>query len=453
MQDTTSGIELLRVCEQTVDSARAAGADHAEVFATDLLDLEVNIQKNDLDQVATARESTFGVRVIRNGRQGFATANRECALAETVAEAIALARIAPQDPLVDIPDPSAETPTRSCIDPAFDEVQTDEMVELAMKLLCQTLAQDSRLTVDTAELSLSRSTSAIASSKGIARSWKGAGAGGGIFGMAIDGNEVGSFSYDGARVRQLSSLDEALTIAFDRFSQHALGALGATQGTSFRGPILLPPDCVAEFLIPKIIETASSREVRQGRSPLAGRIGEQVSKPGFSLLETGSGLDAFPLCPFDREGQSRAPRVLINEGVLQDFLYDSYEARAVGRSSTAHAQGGASSLPRIGAGSVEILAGKDELATLKNMECGVIVTRLSGSFNLASGDFSGVVKGGFLVEKGEARPIQETTIAGNIWTALSNISGISRQREVLYGTQAAPWIRIEDISVTAGQSS
>jgi PmbA protein len=86
------------------------------------------------------------------------------------------------------------------------------------------------------------------------------------------------------------------------------------------------------------------------------------------------------------------------------------------------------------------------------MDRGLIVTRFSGSSDIASGEFSGVVKGGFLVEHGEIRPIRETTIAGNIWTSLLQISGISTERENFYGTQTMPWIRIEDISVTAGQS-
>jgi PmbA protein len=453
MQNTMSSSQLLSLCEQAVEAALQEGAEHAEVYASDKLDLEIGLQKNDLDLVATAQESTFGIRVIHDGRQGFATANRPSRLRETAAEALALARVAPRDPLADLASPDGPVlACEPCSDPAFDEAQTEDMVKLAMRLLKQALGIDPRLTVDSSELSLRRSTQAIASSRGLSRSWRGSAAGGSIFGMAVDGKEVGSFSYDGAQVRQLADLEEALSHSFSRFASKALGALGATSGASFRGPVLLPPDCVAEFLVPQIISAASARGVRLGRSPLGGKTGSPIAVSDLTLLEAGPGLSEFPLCPFDREGLKRVPRPLIENGILQSLLYDTYEARAAGQEATGNAIGGASSLPAIGAEAIEVAPGEHYQHDLAAMDRGIILTRFSGSTNPTSGDFSGVVKGGFLVEDGEARPIHETTISGNIWTALRQIDGISREREVLYGTQSMPWIRIEDISVSAGQA-
>ena len=79
-----------------------------------------------------------------------------------------------------------------------------------------------------------------------------------------------------------------------------------------------------------------------------------------------------------------------------------------------------------------------------------MVTRFSGSTNAATGDFSGVVKGGFLVRDGEQQAIDETTIAGNLYDCLAQISGISNETRRIQGTIEAPWIRIDDVSITAG---
>ncbi|NOY25962.1 MAG: TldD/PmbA family protein, partial [Oligoflexia bacterium] len=190
--------------------------------------------------------------------------------------------------------------------------------------------------------------------------------------------------------------------------------------------------------------------VRQGTSPFAGRLGQRIAPAGFSLIEAGAGLDGHPLTPFDREGMPRQRVALVDDGVLGGFLYDATEARYAGRDSTGHAGGGAASLPRVSAACLSLAPGDTPLATLENMDRGVIVTRFSGTTDISSGDFSGVVKGGFLVDHGERRPIMETTIAGNLWDALQNISGRSAETTLFYGTSSYPALRIEDISVTAG---
>jgi PmbA protein len=141
---------------------------------------------------------------------------------------------------------------------------------------------------------------------------------------------------------------------------------------------------------------------------------------------------------------------LVEDGVLQGFMYDGRESRAAGVRSTGHAQGGATSLPRVGPGALVLAPGGVPRDELERMDRGVIVTRFSGSTDPVSGDFSGVVKGGFLVEGGERRPIHETTIAGNLWTCLENVSARSDEAAVHYGSRAYPALRVEDVSITAG---
>ena len=181
-------------------------------------------------------------------------------------------------------------------------------------------------------------------------------------------------------------------------------------------------------------------------------MNQSVASDSLTLVEGGAGLPGFPLCPFDREGQARAPVTIIQNGTLKNWLFDSYEGRAVNQDSSGHARGGARSLPYIGAEAIEILPGNQAKFDLENMELGLIVNRFSGNSNASSGDFSGTAKGSFLVENGNKTPILETTISGNIWSILQQISGISCERLNLYGIQNMPWIRLEDVSITAGQA-
>jgi PmbA protein len=77
------------------------------------------------------------------------------------------------------------------------------------------------------------------------------------------------------------------------------------------------------------------------------------------------------------------------------------------------------------------------------------VNRFSGSSSGTSGDFSGVIKGGFLLEKGEKIPVKEIQIAGNMYDVLKKqISAVSKERELLGKSTWAPSLLIEGIDIT-----
>ena len=393
---------------------------------------------------------SFGVRVFVGGRLGFATANDPGAVVATARDAIAVARASPADPGAGLPPARPIEDAPDAVDEALLSMDTGALAAMAVDLLHWTRGRDSRVTIDSGGVAVAHAVRAIAASTGVRAAWGSAAGSGSIFGMAIDGDTVGSFAYDGDAVRSLPELRPRLESAFGRFVSSATGALGATAGESFRGPIVLPPEAVEDVLVGPLLRNLGGDSVRQGRSALAGRVGERIAAPGFSLTEGGRGLAGYPLCPFDREGQPRASMPLVEDGFLRGFMFDGREAQAAGVESTGHAQGGATSLPRVGPGALVLATGDVSQADLERMDRGVIVTRFSGSTDPVSGDFSGVVKGGFLVKDGERRAIHETTIAGNLWTCLQNVSARANEAEVRYGSRAWPALRVEDVSITAG---
>ncbi|MCK6504470.1 TldD/PmbA family protein [Myxococcota bacterium] len=448
--------ELLTLARRGVDAATRAGAHQAEVYASAERVVKVGFARNDLDTVSTARETTLGVRVFVDGRLGFATTNRAEDLPALAAEAVQLARSSPPDPHNGLPEPIDVPATGNLVEPSLLSLGPQELARMGAELLAMVRGlrdprvPDGQVSVDTMDLSLHDEARAVASSTGVAQAFRGALASGGIFGMALLDGQPGSFSYDGDVARHPDALWPLLDASFRRFATNCLGALGAGRGESFRGPILVPAEVISDLLVGHLVEALSADAVRQGTSPFAGRVGQRIAVPGFTLVEGGAGLPGHPLCPFDREGLPRQRIALVEDGVLQGFLYDSYEARHAGVRSTGHAGGGATSLPTVSAACLSLDPGHAPLDELRRMDRGIVVTRFSGAVDATSGDFSGVVKGGFLVERGEARPVQETTLSGNLWQALQQVSGVSVETTLLQGTQRYPALRIEDISVTAG---
>jgi PmbA protein len=442
--------DLLSLCEQGVQAALNAGADQAEVFASSHTESEVSLEKNDLNQTSRVEETTFGIRVIKGGALGFATSNQPDSLKEAAREAVQLADLSPADPLNGLPEGSTLEPASPAVDPALLAISVPELTGMCMDLLEKTRALDSRLNIDSGSISIAHGTQAVASSTGTRAAFESASAGGYLFGMCVDGDTVGSFSYDGDHVRKASELIPALEAAFARFAEKCVGALGPQKGDSFRGTVILPPETVQEFLVGNLMAVLGADSVRLGNSPLSQKVGETIASPLFNLVEEGAGLSAYRMAPFDREGTLRQRTPLISEGVLNGFLYNAYEARAAGKTSTGHASGGAASMPSVGSSCLSLGAGTTPVADLMKVDQGIFVTRFSGSTNPVTGDFSGVIKGGFLLRGGERIPVDETTMAGNLYDCLKNISAVSTERRIMNGSVAMPTLRIEDVSVTAG---
>jgi PmbA protein len=313
---------------------------------------------------------------------------------------------------------------------------------------------DERIRIDSGGASATTWWSAIATSNGLRAGERGTSAEGHLFGMAVDGEEVASFDYDGDAAHAYGTLRPLVDDAVDRFIGKCLSGLGALPGRSFKGTVVLSPEVVEEFLLSNLVAAMSADAVRKGRSPLAKKLGDAIAVAGFTLIDDGTRAAGMGSSAFDREGVPITKRVLIERGVLKTFLFNHYEARAAGdgATSTGHAAGGASSLPSIAPVQLELAAGELSHDALFDTGNGPVVHvgRFSGSTNGVTGDFSGVVKNGFLIENGERRAIKETLMAGNLFTLLGSISGISRERRLLGGSNLLPAVRADGVSITAG---
>lgn len=447
--------KLLDLCHNLLDLALKAGADRAEAAAAWQRSSETHIENGSIHTVQSGEETMYGLRVLVGSSQGFVTANdlEPALLAERAAEAVAQARITPADPFVGLPEAQTITPVEGLYDTEVEKLGSTEVTALAAEMLARIAQLDPRVRVDSGSVSSSVAASAIASTMGVSASESGTGIDASLFGMAVDGDDIASFDYDSASSRLRQGFDVSMLKATDRFVEKCLAGLGAGKGESFRGPIVLSPDAVLEFLLPTLIGALSADNVRKGRSPFTSKIAKPVAASILSICENGRLAGGAASSAFDREGMPIVRRELLSSGELNGFLYNHYEARAAGGDarSTGNAGGGVSSLPSVGSHRLEINAGTTALADLVAPgERAMWVGRYSGSTNPVTGDFSGVVKNGFLLNGQERRPVREVLIAGNVFELLMRLSALSKERQEFDGSALVPAIRAEDVSITAG---
>jgi len=163
--------------------------------------------------------------------------------------------------------------------------------------------------------------------------------------------------------------------------------------------------------------------VQKGRSALKGRVGEQIASESLQITDDGllsGGLDSSS---FDGEGVPSQRNVLVEDGILLGFLYDSYTAGKDGAKSTGNAvRSGYSDVPRVGIRNLIMSshAAHDLFAEAE----GYLVNGLIGAHtaNPISGDFSVEARNVFYITPGkDPKPIRSLMLAGNIFEILLDV--------------------------------
>jgi PmbA protein len=174
---------------------------------------------------------------------------------------------------------------------------------------------------------------------------------------------------------------------------------------------------VAGRLIGDLLAPLSGNAIQQKRSYLAGKSGQELLSPKFSMIDD-------PLLPgglgsrtYDNEGMTLQKLPLFEKGKLQNFLLDTYYASKLGVEPTT---GSATNL-------IFSEGDKEIPALLKAMGTGLFITGFSGgNSNAATGDFSLGVRG-LWVENGEpVRAVSEMNLAGNhlqFWKRIAEMGG------------------------------
>jgi PmbA protein len=427
--------DLLARCREAVARARRLGADGAEVYGETIESINSTVEKNDLQISKSQFETVFGVRAFIEGRVGFASTNDLARLPAACEDAVALARISPKDPHNVLPAPQDVTPVDGLYDPSAESFGAADAVERSAKMLSLAESIDPRLTLTDAWFDAGVRDAAVANSEGIAAAERGSLFAYGAIATAREGDRVSSFDFQFDATRAVDGIDVAPPVR--RACENALGSLGAVKGESFRGSVLLAPSAVSQLLIGVLLFQLNARNGLRGRTR-------------WKAADDGSLPGGVATAGFDREGVPHERLCLIAEGVLESFLHNAYTAAATGDRNTAHAAGSARSIPAIGPTNLSILSGNasfDEL--LSEIRQGLLVRRFSGNADPISGDFSGAAKAAHLVRDGKlAHAVSGTMIAGNVFTVLKAVSGLSRETERIYNL-TLPYVRLEGVSVTA----
>ncbi len=426
--------ELLDLAQSI--AGRAGDGELVEAFVTHERDFYAKAFEGEVEATSSAEPRGAGVRLIAGGRVGFAytTDLTEGGLAAVVAQAREnSASATPDDAAALAPAwEAAPEDVPGLVDEEHVGTGPDAKAAFVVELEGATRAVDSRIRTEEAIYSDSVSEVAIATSTGIAGSYRRTDAWCYSVAIAEDGDDTQvAFEFDLAR--GLGDLDhEAIA---ERAARRALSILGAQKIPSAKMPVVFDPYTSGQFL--GVIAAALTGEaVQKGRSLFAGRIGEQVAAPALSLIDDGRVAGAPGSAPWDAEGVPTRRTPVIEGGTLRSFLYDVTSARREGRASTGNAsRAGFKSAPHAAPTNLAFdTTGETRDEILRGAGRALFVQDFHGvhsGTNPISGDFS-VGATGRLIEDGElTRPVREVTIAAPMLDILARITAVGTDRRWL----------------------
>ncbi len=442
--------QLLAIGDRIV--AQAGPGEQVEAFVARNRETEVRIYKGDVEHFVSAQSEGVGIRVIRDGRTGFAYAGTldERAIAEVLAEARENAGFGSVDEWAGLaqPDGVAITPQVLWND-ALDQYPTDRKIDLAKRLEAMTLGIDARVRVDDANYADVAGEGAVVSTTGVRAGGRENGCFLSVSTLADDGDETQTgFGFAVGREPDELDVDRAAREAVDR----ATRLLGATKPASRRVTVVLDPYVTAMFL-GVLSSTLNGESVAKGRSFLAGRIGEQVASEVFTLVDDPTNPLAYTATDIDGEGLAARRNELVRGGVLQGFVHSSYSGRRVGVPSTGNAvRGGFKGTPGVGCLAMQLQPGtRSQAEIVAGVDDGVLIQMLQGlhsGVNPISGDFSAGASG-LLIANGElGAPVRQFTIASTLQRMLHDVVEVGADVEWLPMRAAGVSLVIRDVTMS-----
>lgn len=443
-------MDLLPIAELAVACALESGADEAEAYVERGFQIGVDFEAGTIKSASRQIRDGVGIRAFRNRGLGFAYVNTfdEALVRSAAKNAASLAKASPADKYNEMPLPVVVNAVAGLYDSAAETYEVRRAVGHANDMLTAVRDFDSRAILEGGGYGVSAATRAVVNSRGIKAQESQSLFSCVAISFARDGEDVSGMTFEAQYSRRadgVKPVDVAMSAA-----RQAVASLGARTTESFKGTLVLHPFAVAEIIANCLLHAVDAANVQKGMSSLGGKRGTRIASPLLTVEDDGLVPGGTASSSFDREGLPPNRLFIVKDGVLENFLYNSYTARKDKVASNGHATGTMRNLPSIGPTNVTIKAGSTPLKKLiGDVKRGVLVQRFAGWPEAVTGDFSGVVKGGFLIENGETTvPLTETLISGNVFELLEHIVAVSEDCRQVGPHLVTPYIRIDDVSIT-----
>lgn len=412
---------LLDRAADAVDRARRAGADAAEASTRRVSATSLSVRLGALEDVERSEDGDLSLKVFIGQRSAsVSTADDDPAALDALVErAIAMARIAPDNPYAGLAPAdllhTGPLPDLDLLDPA-GEPASERLREMALAAEDAARAVDGVTNSEGGSAAANQAWHAHVTSNGLAVGYGTSGYTVSASVLAGDGDAM-QRDYDWHSARHLADLEDAESIGRSAGAR-AVARLHPGQLSSGTMPVVFDPR-VAGSLIGHLIGAMAGGAIARRRSFLVGHDAERLFPADICIDEDPLRPRASRSFPVDGEGLPTRAGAIVAHGVIRPWLCDVAAARQLGVSPTGHASGGGG----ITTGNLTLRPGAlSRDALIADIREGVLVTELIGQgVDGLTGDYSRGASGWRIANGTLAGPVAGFTIAGNLLAMFADL--------------------------------
>ena len=427
------------VLERVLAEALRNGGEFAEVFAEDRSNTSSMLDDGRVEELSSGRERGAGIRVVMGETTGFAhTADlSEQGLIRAAEAASAVTRSGEGSSSVAVgrltgSDKGADRPVHAT-------GTKDDALELLRRADEAARHSGAAVSQVQAGFGTSRRQVLIANSDGL---------------LAGDEQSRTRFSVScvalGDTGMQTGYETAARTLGFELFDEvsvedlartaaaQALAKLNARPAPSGELPVVLAGGSGGILFHEACGHGLESDHIAKDASVYAGKIGQRVASPMVTLVDDGTVGSEWGTFVVDDEGRPAQRNVLIQDGILTDYLWDYLRARKEGRVSSGNGRRQSyRDLPMVRMTNTFLLPGEDDADEIvAQTPRGVYVAKLGGGqVNTTTGDFVFGMTMAYLIEDGKiTEPLRDANLIGNGPEILKRIDAVATDFSMTPGT-------------------
>lgn len=429
-----SSIEQLEsMVADLLAEAKKLGASAADAAVSSSAGLSVTVRLGEVETIEHTRDQGLSISVYFGKRKGSANTTdlKPAALREAVSKACTIARYTSEDACAGLADPellARDYPELDLHHPW--DIDTDQAHDLALEAEQAARDYDERISnSEGATLNTQSGSFIYGNSNGFVGGYPTSCHTLSCVVLAQDGDCMQrDYRYDSRRDwRELLS-PEAIG---RKAAANAVAKLNGRKLGTRQAPVIFRAD-IASHLLRSLTGALRGHDQYRQSSFLLDSLGQQIFPDWVKVTEDPHIPRGLSSAPFDNEGVATNPKAIIDQGVIQTYLLDSYSACKLGLQTTGNAGGVRNLAITTGDLSLEQM--------LREMGSGLLVTELMGQgVNAVTGDYSRGAAG-FWVENGEIQyPVEEITIAGNLKDMYRQLLAVGNDTDIPGSVHTGSW--------------
>ncbi|MBT5390869.1 MAG: TldD/PmbA family protein [Euryarchaeota archaeon] len=402
-----------------------------EIVATQSYGHSIDIEAGKISLAAGGGEGGYGIRVVEDGRFGYAYLVDIGSADNAIQQARDIAKVSPSVAGFLLPSEQKADKVAGLLDKNILSISPEDLLEQADAILSEVSSLDERAVVTGGGLGVGASAGAIYSSEGIESSGVTTSHGIGVQ-VSIDADDELTSSFEGDSSRQrLTNVPDCVAVAVD-WAQKTRGPIEVNTD-AHDTPVLMTSEGFSPLFSMVVPSAIRGDRLVRNESFWSGKQGELVLANDLSLIDDGRLEGGKSASSRDGEGVPTRCQTLVENGRLIGSLWSTRDAAqqvAEGRIEQAESngcavRGGHQSPPSTGCADLQMVSSQkssSQDALLERMQDGYIVHSVMGAHtaNPTSGDFSVTSSTLLRVEGGEILgPVKQAGLSGNLAKALS----------------------------------